>query len=251
MADRPAQLSNEESLLKKSDRAAREIEKLLKDSDDRLSFNGLNLAKRYVEGDLEIAIRYCGAGGHSDNSSHHIFVKACGGRHFDQARLVNGLYAKIEAGIEHRRSDWNYGFVKVGVSEIVEGPKKVVPSAVWFEPANHAPGIFSEYLFFFLGSLTFKYLLVSGDRKVGASSGVPVFYCEGSRKMIQRRSGIAEGVANAGVERPRQGPDKFDLEPLLRRLNVDVSPNGIRLGFKEGPNLGGHIFDVAIGPFNL
>ncbi len=202
MADRPAQLSNEESLLKKSDRAAREIEKLLKDSDDRLSFNGLNLAKRYVEGDLD-------------------------------------------------RSDWNYGFVKVGVSEIVEGPKKVVPSAVWFEPANHAPGIFSEYLFFFLGSLTFKYLLVSGDRKVGASSGVPVFYCEGSRKMIQRRSGIAEGVANAGVERPRQGPDKFDLEPLLRRLNVDVSPNGIRLGFKEGPNLGGHIFDVAIGPFNL
>ncbi|MHC2388423.1 hypothetical protein ACVMFA_007490 [Bradyrhizobium liaoningense] len=74
----------EEALLKKHNRASRQIEKLLEDCNDRLSFNRRDIGKRYAETNLYIAIEHSYTGRHSDNARHHLFVKESWPRLFGQ-----------------------------------------------------------------------------------------------------------------------------------------------------------------------
>jgi hypothetical protein len=167
-------VSGEKSLFENSDRATREIEKLLEDSNNRPSLNGLDLGESYINGKSCLAIEYSCAGGDAPNSRYVVFIEACRPSHFEQAGFGKIDY-HVEISPGDSRGNRDHSFMRVHVSEGVEGPKKVIPSTVWFEPANQGPGVFSEYLFYSLNTLLFKSLLIGVTGKFALPAELPFF----------------------------------------------------------------------------
>lgn len=251
MPQTPSGTGFENPLLKERDDAARHARELVERCNNRLTIDDLDIAKRYIKGDLVIALNL-GAAVSKENGLQ-IFVKSCALGRFNRIKSEPrpNLDRHVRAGDGHSNGD-NFP-VEVTVTDSVEGPQQLIPSvSVGLQLSHHRPGTVVKQLYLSLRSGAFVFLEVPCEwevrplGRVVAGMGGQV-----ENKEVESRAKIRDGIAGDGGDDSRQGPREFDLQDAVLTIRLYRFNNKIGISAKEGCKPGMQVDDVMVGPFDL
>lgn len=249
----------EKSFLKDSDNALRQIHELVKDSNDRLAFNGINFSERYAKdySKVSIALKLRSLG---EGKNYNLFVKAIP---FGDADIMSAGGKPSQLNFPDD-GNWSLttqcyrdqGIVFVDKTAFMESPQEIISSFVWFQPVNHGGCFWRQALYFFLRLGQFEMCFVPPYGKMeGASIGNTVKGGESTDQMVKSRTQVMNNLSNNNCNFPALAFRHLDLEAFLRGvLVVHLTGNDIGVSIRpieEGVIPLYEIEDVGIGSFNL
>lgn len=252
----------EETTFKRQQDALREIAHLLEDCRDRLAFNSGNFCERYVNGRMQVALKAppWGQGQKLVLVFSNDWVGAFGNYFAPLFRgkvLAAAASEDVGLGVEHRhfvephslngtnRSKFD---VLVFPVEIMQSPKKIIPSFVRFKSADHIDSIGGE-LFSFPPYFTVENLFALSKREVSSFSNNGIFDGEGDREMVKRGTQIVQDFADSNGN-IFAGGLKLKYPSFLSRVRIQVFPNRVVASGILGDQLIDAL-DLGIGAFNL
>jgi hypothetical protein len=249
----------EEAALEDADDTFDDIDELIKDCNNRLTFQSLNVLESYRSGYMNVWLKV---------------RSKLSGEEFDALlEAVPPQPSPASDGISRPPS--RLGTVKSWVEvntdvtgiadpyrqesdvltddiEIVKDAEILITSIMRLQSLYAFSGAKRKLLYSSLSSFLFEYLFLIADDKVSSFSiGEPVLTGEAAGEMVQ---GAAEGVGDAGdlgsQERIR-GARQDDLIDFLLSLKVVVSNHSPWVRVRVRPNCGFYLTDVSLGPFNV
>jgi hypothetical protein len=135
--------SNPPSLSFKShDDAVNYANQLVEDSNRWLAVHNINLCQRYENLNLEVDA-VCRSV-YEMGDYHLVFRAVPSGRETKGKGALEAGVASIATASSY--SNWNDNFVFVGVTKLVQGPEKVIPSFVWLKRNHQVKDFFGQIL---------------------------------------------------------------------------------------------------------
>lgn len=252
--------ASEEALFKSQEYALAQIGQLVEDANNRLTFDRLNLAERYIKSQVNIAIKceIARNGHHYRAFIERAPVAPCvelkrstyQGPHVVRRLEPLARYGGANPSVSGAyRDDFP---VLVNDIEFVESPKKIIPSFVWLELLDHIPGIGTELLYFSLALARLEFLRVTckGETYAGqiASS---VSFGESAGKPVKADAQVVNRVSGDQPDIGMKRAPLSDLDIFCGAVGITLLAHDIRLALNEGEDRAVKITDVAFGPFNL
>jgi len=239
---------------------------------DRLTVNNLALSKRYIEGKLNLVVRctrvrnghpeevrailqrelpICRTESECPKTSHHFgelgsfFSSEAvlgGGSHIGQK--INGIVA----------GPYRYDrLVLVEDVELMESPKRFIPSLVWFQALKDQPSSGRSPLYVF-AKVGFEFLFGFPDDEMHMVVTLPTRIAASNNcncEQVKTRPRVVNCITDDGAEILGNAFADFDLPNALSRCHVILDNDGIRLAGEEGLYPFGQFCDVGFGPFDL
>jgi hypothetical protein len=255
--------------LKDPDDAFDEVGVLFERFNDRLSFTNLALAKRYVEGSLNVALE--ARWGTIDFNI--VFQRENGPKSsghpsdFDGPPLTGGRGTDSKCAMGRHKHHWhlqrgrnlkrggryrNDTCVFVEDIKLMEFPKNGIPSFVWFKPKDEPLGLGANALYFGYAS-GFKLFSVAKDWKPVSSSICTLVLGadQVADKMIERGPQIVDDISENPAYLDWQGFLDANANDILAGIGVFISEKFIRVRCEEGLSHRLKLLNVAFGPFNF
>lgn len=274
--------SGEESALKRQQKALDEIAHLVEDCNNRLTLKSLNIAERYVRTEVEIcyhfriresgediqliyrAIRGDFERNHFDRSGIDI-LGGLGGIGLNQSLRTPGhVLPQLrtehqQIGLEdlhvadkHRSANVNGNGLHpmfISAVELVDVPKKVVPSTVRLGCRNEVEGV-ARKLFMF-SKLGFEHIFIPPEREIDPRIAKALLDVECRDKVIQGGPDIMQDFANNYGKVPGDGVGKRGIPHLLSALRIELGRQTIRVSTKKTVGSELEFIDLGFGPFDL
>lgn len=238
--------SNKELAFENFYDADAEVEHLVQRCRDRLVFNNINLAERYLTGKIRIALALsCEVGG----QQIYAFFQIAPWLQVD----LNGLVIGCSESTDRTTHDGSrQGLMLIHPVKVVQGVEQVVPSLVRFHIADECFSRIGEPLYFFFG-VGFKRLpSLSEDREVDIRRfRGTVFDGEATGQVIKRGAQVMNGISGDERDFGRHFLGCFNDEILLSRDCVHLPFHPKRFFREEGGDELIDIVDVGFGPFDL
>jgi hypothetical protein len=196
MAD-PTHLE-EELPFEDTDDAVDEIDRLVKDSHNRLSLTNVRLSESYLNGTmnihLEIRSRGC-------SEQYSAFIKALPNHRvldFNASRPITIVAEKV-IGLTHR-GRWNELPVPIRSAEAVNGIEQIVPSLVWLKPLYEFNRGLRKLLYRSLVSPTFKYFYSLSNYEIDICVRSAIQNGKRTSELIKGRIEISERIADDSID---------------------------------------------------
>jgi hypothetical protein len=241
-----AELALKESEFERAENARRNVRKIVERN--RLILDELNISERYVNGQLSLYVEV-GANIGSFQKYRLLIQRVetlgrgkregfgCSGGE-DGRQRMSQLYAPN--GIE--------GDVFIAPIEVMERPKKVIPSLVRFCVVDKRDRGTKSFLYFSLAGGIFKSVFAPSERKNDSGgSGDPIFLGHADGDQIERRSEIVDSVGNNEAGHRRQFMNAASFYKSFGFIRIEVDRNSVRLSSHVGLDRALHIEDVAVG----
>lgn len=243
---------------------------------NRLTFNNLRLSERYDKGELGCIVHFTIGESAEEFAAYFQLVET----QFDEnlrgsqigmpnPLLKSGLTAK--EFVLHLLKDTakvhigffdqaNNAAVLLNVVKLVEQPKTVIPTFVWFERVNRFYRRIGRALYFAKSvGFVIRGAVVNRERDmrkrvflIGRDANA---FCSDMDQligeMVQRASQVTKSVGNELVYRDRNGLDAFQIIDRLTRLRIALGPDFIRLGVVEPSKPSLQVTEVLFGPFGF
>jgi hypothetical protein len=129
--------------------------------------------------------------------------------------------------------DWSNNSMFIGAVDLVKGPKKPVPTFVWFIAANQASYFFRDaFSQVFQGSV--KGCFGVADRKVKSTARLITDSVHG---LIKSAAKVTDRITRVSKNIARQGFTQSDLKKIVKALRISVGESGVSvLAVKEVNN---------------
>ncbi len=233
---------------KNSDSTSDKINQLLEDCNNRLSFNGINFAERYMEERLDIVM-------HLRNSKHseeyHAFISLIpngSGKLTRRALNENGIKQHSLTTI----ADSYESLVFINGLKLSQYPEQfTLPVLVRLQRADMSLGDRREFLYFFLGSGEFKFIPAIGSREISVCNTSTISDSKVTDKYIEAGAQIADNISNNSLDIPIEPFSQLDFNKYFSASRIDIFKDSIRFSFKESNNSSIEFLDVGFGAFNL
>jgi len=201
--------------------------KVVKDTENWLAVNKLNIAESYEKG---VIIIHCVLGIDGCLDQYHLVFGAVPSRWIREPNVSLALPFDCRAVIRHC-----YGAdesVFIGVTKLVQSPEKIIPSFVWLERAYQVRNFLREF-----SATTVEGRFVSGgisNREESVVSANSSQRSDGTDRLIESRPEIINSVDDMAVERQWHRFSQFELEELVSAVIVQIGNSGVSVGLKEG-----------------
>jgi len=237
-----------ETGLTKQDKALDQVRRLLEDWDNRLVLHDLNVAKRYIERNLNIVINFRLR---PFPEQYHAFVKSVPpGRRDGEWAFLN-----MDMVSDHTVAEmphYHKSLVFINFCKFMENPKGFsFPSLVGFKRVDESDGVRGKLLYFFLGRALFEFISAPGGWKKCTSPAFPVGDGEGASQMIQGVPEIRDYISSDLLDVRRQSLSEADLHQYFSAFRIDLFSDFVWPRIREGVDCHIEVLDVALGPFNL
>lgn len=210
----------------------------------RPAFNDINFPKRYIEGNLNLILRF------NSRSSGQIyqllFVDVPSSGRNVGGTMDDGFSHADEASSHSERCD---DAMLGPFAEFIQCPEQVVPSPVWFEPFKEPVNLLREVFtstveatFEVGGSRTEREVNLIGSDLGSDRSGVSCQIKSGSEVLKRGQDSIAQTVG--------ERPCELDLVKLIDALVVHLGDGGVRAGVEESARSSFELREVFLSPVN-
>jgi hypothetical protein len=232
---------------------------LMEKWNNRLTMNNLRLAKRYLEGDLELHVVFRLADVPDPTDYCAIlkyWVPHARKSGSDELHRRNcSLESQVQGNVNH-----DFFLAKCGTEEhpvfveivkLVEFPESIVTALVRLESIyeTYRARAHSLYLSRRLGFIFGRSL---ADGKVSSSGGCgPVGLDQLKRQMVKNTSQLLDSFSSDQRDVSWYLCANLDLLNFISRLRIILGPDSIRISFQEGMQPLFKIADVLIGPFDF
>jgi hypothetical protein len=226
---------------------------------NRLTVNNLRLAKRYLEGDLELHLVFRLADV-PDPSEYCAILKYwaphAGESGSDELHRRNySLQSQVRVNLEHDfllpKCGTEEHPVFVDIVKLVECPESIVTTLVRLESVyeTYRARAHSLYLSRRLGFIFGRTL---ADGKISFSSGCgPVGLDQLKRQIVKNASQVLDGFSSDQRNVGWYLRANIDLLDFVSHLRIILGPDSIRISFQEGMQPLFKIADVLFGPFDF
>jgi hypothetical protein len=238
--------------IKDIDNALRELDELEKCWNNRLSFDNLRLAERYLKGELDIIITFRTASGDQFRAVFHKSGIPAGDFDYHSVDSPQDLDGR---DTNPRRDDMG---VLVGYVEIVNGTKTgahalcpmMAVSLIGLEPSDEFTYFGSGTLYFFT-QRGFEFLQRSPDRKPISAAYLRTLTNCFAHDVVKGGTKIVDAVTDHQGEFNWNWLKDARPEDAICSIRPIVSHNSIRIATPEIANGGLELKEVAFGPFDL
>lgn len=265
---RRSSATSEKSRIKRNADVPNEIDVLLHRCENRMSPHNVNIAERYIKGDLGIAFAV-----RANRKSHegNLLVKrrpnavmktkreptlldrGFGNEGRPEYEVVStsregDLHVGGETATENLGPDIRSMFVYI--SNATQGPEEVVPSLVGLQLLNegNCVGRKSSYLSLRTGGI--KLLPIAREWEVNALITAAVLSGKSAGQMVENRPQLIDGLADDNGNDPWNLFGLFNRDPFVG-INCRIGSHFVDATFMEGLNEFVQFEDVFIGPFEL
>ena len=209
----------------------------------RLTLNGLNLGKRYIEGDLYLVIDAI------DRVTGQAFEYVAGA--LPNFASWQRCFTARNCGTYHDNSNVEQAGMFVDNVKVMKGTKKVaIPSVVWFQLGNSKTDDLGNFLAFSVERrFECRSILASGEIRL--SRRFVRHYGAAAHSLIESGSKIVEGVGGTKAEFAGYWLRKPNLSFEIPRANILMGSDAYEVEFVESANDRFEIMDVLFGPFDL
>lgn len=213
-----------------------------------LASQDINVAKRYVEGDLDLIVQV------GTWAEPQIFDLICRGVPAGVAEAPTGNAAARNARLHHHtgRANRHEHAVSVGVPYAVETPQQVIPSLVWVERCQERA---------YLGWVSSQTTTIEFSQNAGGIAcegkagvwGVTADQCDRASidGMVESIAKIAAYVFDDSPEFTRKGGCEPYLMDFLAGLRIYLDDTGVWARFKEGADSRFCVLNVLPAAFDL
>lgn len=248
------------------DKSLNKLDKLMQRWDERLTLDNLALAERYLKGELRIHVHLLWA----SEEFCAIFERKLpvSGPDWDAGRgnfggvdpqptggSASADSAEVDYEVSVCAADGEQEFVFVRDVELMEPPKRAVPSVVRFGGLDKVHRRLRRSLY--LSRRTgFKSIGGGGRALEHGKSGVGLdFFPFGTNQLADQKieggSKVVDGIADDGAPPERGLRRNLDLENALAGLRLVVGNDFIGFALPEPFNQRFEVADVLFGPFDL
>jgi hypothetical protein len=251
---------------KTRDDALYELEHFVERFNQRLTLDNLRLVERYLKFELHILLEFKVSGFDIEFVAH--FQRFCGAtkaspayQSHQSSRVGHGI-VDCHSGIvidSHGpelvpRSRSEQQAVFVDVIQLVEMPKRVVPTSVWFESIDTFNRIWPRTLYFSseLGRHVFRGAVCDGEPDVAARSlRGDALSNQLVNQVIESGPKVLEYIASNDGDGRRDLLNSRNVIDMLSRLRIYLLSNSIGLESVKAVEREIEIADVLFGPFDL
>lgn len=218
---------------------------IVEDSNRWLATHALDIAERYKRGVLEVCV-VCRSG--SDAEKFHLVFCVIPDRGLD-GRAVTKELRLIEPKPARRDANGAEDRVFVGITELVQCPKEVIPSFVWLERAHEVNDIIGQVFAASVDNVLQLRCVISE----GEPGGLP-FPAAGNADdmtgLVESGTKVIDGVEGDTRQSVWHGFNELELMYLLRCFRVNLSDMSVGVTLVELGNLPLKITDVILRPLN-
>lgn len=230
--------------------STREVGELLKRCDERLTFDNLNIAERYVRNDFNICVNLRPVGYGQDEYFFISRLPIGGGGY--RAPANAGSNRELPTCGERASCQRYECLVFVHNVNGVESVEQIVPSFIWFEGMDHGGGIRAQSLYFFLNAGRFKVFLASPGREIGIRNlGRAILHGKGAGSVIERRAQSVDDFTGNNGDLAGRGELHASFQQVILSTRINLFEKLIDIQFPEIFYEHYQFLDVGIGPFNL
>ena len=230
---------------KPSKRILNRLRKHIERWDNRITLDNLRLGERYFKEGLHIHLCF-EVSGNPEKFVAHLH------RTPPKLKYPPALKSFVHVLTSNNRN--NQKMVLIDIVKVVEAPKRIIPTFVWFERVDsfYSRLPHSTYLSSLAGLVS---LGVTEDRKAYfPPRRVPLFpddkrVCE----IVQDPPKVVDSVAQDRRKLQGNIPHARHIKNQIARLRLTLTSDDIRLGIaaQKGPNFDLQVTDVLFGPFDF
>ena len=221
------------------------LRKYIERWDNRITFDNLRLAERYVKSEIHIHVLFEVSGNPEKFVAHFHRTPS-------KLKYPPALKAFVDVLTSDKRN--NQKAVFVDNVKLVETPKRVVPSFVWFDRVDSFYSRLPHGTYFsFLAELVS--LGVTEDRKAYfPPRRVPLFpddkrVCE----IVQGPPKVVDSVAQDGGKLQRNIPHARHIKNQIQHIRITLASDqiGLKIAAQKSSDCDIQVTDVLLGPFDF
>ena len=202
--------------------------KSVEDSIRWLSIHNVNFCHRYEHLNLEIVIDACSMS--NSNQYHLIFRAVPSGWDFKGNQSLE--ISMIEHGAACRHGDGGNDFMFVGITKLVQGPEKIIPSFVWLKRHHEIKDVFMDIL----GASCSSTFHVS-ERGAKGEMCVPptISSSHGDRvsDLIKGGTQTANNIKGDTGKPNWHGLNELNLMSILNSVRIEFNDSGVWVSLEE------------------
>jgi hypothetical protein len=221
---------------------------LFKRYDNRLSLKGLSIPEKYIEGrskiiaDIEIFHR-----GNIKNlqavfRANSTILKR------NQACIIEG---NVDVGNIGNFKAWDNSFMLIDNVQVVNCPKRAVPTLVRFQRANYLDDLWGGAVYVSLMDHSIKVIPIIAEGEINTIGATTVELNQLASEDIQSRSEVMNCIAGDEGKTIGHFFSDLDREHMIAGLRVLLDDDSIRMAFPKFADFEVKVRDVLFGPFNL
>jgi len=248
------------------DDAVNGIKHLMKRLDQRLTLNNLRLSERYFKSELHLLIHFRIGGvneefvacfqreqaiSRSEKNIGHRDIIGVTKPSFTPSLHHYSMHMWPDIDAPVSRSDSNQKAVFIDVVKLMETPKRIVPSAVWFDRVNcfysvwpHTRYFSSATGFVSRGVIEDRKVCLRGRGTTANDNKIVGQMVEGAPKIVNQIPG------DSGHSKGRL-PNAEEIIDQFSSLRIMLGSDYIWVGHQERANFNLKITEVLFGPFNF
>ncbi len=217
--------------------------KSVQDSIDWLAANYINFSKRYIKGDVHIVCRVCSV---FDLTQYDlVFSRIPHGREVETAES-SGAVEVLDHCAAGSLADWHNDPMFSGVGNLIERPKKVVPSAIRIERPKERRDLRREVF----TAPTYQTIKVSCRGSEGEISllelGISASDSAGESSLVEGGPKIGGDVCGYAAQSFREFLGEFDLVDIESGFRIVLNNTGVWCWIEESANLPFEFVDIFI-----
>lgn len=229
----------------------RALEHFVQRGKNLTAIHNCNIAKEYLCGNLEIALRIEVNTGviSKEAREYYAFVKRLNSPHCESAVNNGGILKQFDSSGAGARGD---EIMTVVVSEPADGPQQIIPSAIRLQSFYDWSRHVGELVYLSLCYRGIKICRCAGERKVNLFRSGIYGSCYMPGHMIHCGTHVIEGVADH--EADIIGGEfnlESDLYKAISTINIWLNRNLVNITTEKFVNNTFKIKDVLSGPFQL
>jgi len=229
------------------DNALRYADKLVKDSNSWLVANNINVANRYERLNLEVVLVLRSM---FEMRDYHLIFRAIpfGGKLHRNGVLHDHI---LDMHSADSNCAGHHDFVFLGITQLVQGPEKIIPSFVWLKSQyevndflRHVGGMPFPF------GLTLNLFQAVTERKMGVPCFPAVGDTDGVACLIESGTQVVNGVEGDSRKGRGHWPNQLDLMKILCAVSIVLDDAGVWATIKENANFGFKCRNVTLGMLN-
>jgi hypothetical protein len=236
------QIDSESLQFDSPDDAIHYAKQCVENSKHWLAVHNVNLCECYENLYLEVDLIVRSM---SEMGDYHLIFRAvplgweAEGNNFTKISLVKGAVSGSD-------SDWNDDFMFVGITKLVQSPKKIIPSLVWLKRNHQVKDFFRNVLGWpFYSTLHFGEVVPEGE--LSLAGAMPSGQSNGISGLIETGAQAIYGVKGDPSQCVWHRLSELDLVKILRCIRISFSDCGVGFTIDKDSNLPFKITNMSLG----
>jgi len=203
--------------------------KIVEDSKRRCTVYNVNLCQRYEDIKLEVDL-HCRSV--LDMSQYHFIFRVV-----PYGRDLDGYYRSLEkvsagAGSSDTHGNRCEDFMFVGITQLVQGPQKIIPSFVWLARNHVVKDVFGDVLRGLVSS-TLDLSQIETEGEVRFLSGRPSGNSTIISSLVEGGSKIANNIESNAGQNHWHGLSQFDFIKILSSVGILFHSSDVWIAFDK------------------